>query len=161
MVDVELALSVWVKDPFQIISSSTIEYPDNVWQIFLQRMAINTSIDLTIRRYGYNLLHYAVGSRYFKLIEVLIDRGMDVNEPNSRGFTSLQSVTRSMNSYKNRICRVINILDDRCTDYRIRNLTLTGIQMAMWGRDIEQWRKSYLIDYDIVGLLESHGAEEF
>ena len=159
MMNINLALEVWVRDPFYIISSD-INYPDNIWQIFLHRIANDTSIDLTVRQFGGNLLHSAVGYRRFRVVELLVDRGMDVNEPNSRGRTGLQLVTRSMNSNKDTICRAIEVPSSLCTDEYVRQPTLTDRQMAIWGYRIGELSRNYLVDYDMVELLKSKGAEE-
>ena len=105
-------------------------------------------------------MYYAVGGRHSRVVELLIERGMDVNEPNSRGRTVLQAVTRSMNLNKERICRVTEMRIQDCTDLYVRNPTITSFQEQVWGYKIDEWIRDYIISYDMVELLKSKGAEE-
>ena len=159
MTDIELALTVWVRDPFRIIAADT-EYPEHILQIFIERIANDASIDFTARRYGANLLHYAVSSARMEVIEALIERGMDFNEPSSRGRSPLDIVSRIKDQYKRRICNVTEVSDDRlCTDEYMNRFELTPFQSINWGSQVRVWHSDYLKYYEVVQLLESYGAE--
>lgn len=160
MANVELALTVWVKDPSLIIGSAE-QYPDDIWQLFLHRIAIDVSIDLNIKRYGSNLFHQAVGSGRIDVVEALIDRGIDnINELYRGDRTALDIANRAADRNKRSICNITEMPDDLCTDTYIQNLELTPRQNLFWAEEFQEWHNHYLTYYNMAEFLKLHGAEE-
>ena len=154
-------LSILVRNLFFTLNPNVHEF-DNIWQNFIKQIEqiekIEGGIDmiLTFRMYGGNLLHYAVNYRHLRIVETLIDKGMDVNEQTDTGISSLQLATNNMNLHKHRFCKVAGVLSNNCNDSYIRNFQPDNLHIVLWGHLITLWHDHYIANYDIVQILKSH-----
>lgn len=143
------------EDPLEVIGYPSPRglYPHNeeVWQAFLERIATDDTLDLSARgQRGYTLFEHAILSARSDLIEILIDKGVNVT------YEHLALNAPRLNSLRIQFCAVAGIInvnfaqvrdflqvnDPRCTDEVVRSFNLPR---TFWYRPFaEDVRQSYL-----------------